>query len=84
MNTTAAATDTHAVHNSSKHFFMVQEVSVKCSGYRPASLTMTPHRSFPLHGSANFYPTLPSRLTESSFCASTANSIGSLLSTSLA
>lgn len=30
-----------------------------------------------------FYPTLPSREIASSFCASTANSIGSLLSTSL-
>src|ERR1043166_1238209 len=29
------------------------------------------------------YPTLPSRLTEISFCASTANSIGSCCSTSL-
>src|SRR5262249_40635461 len=29
------------------------------------------------------YPTLPSRLTEMSFCASTANSIGSCCSTSL-
>jgi hypothetical protein len=30
---------------------------------------------------ANSYPTLPSRLTSSSFCASTANSIGSSLNT---
>src|SRR5205823_10027399 len=31
----------------------------------------------------HFYPTLPSRLIEISFCASTANSIGSCCSTSL-
>ena len=31
-----------------------------------------------------FYPTLPSRLTLRSFCASTANSMGSFCNTSLA
>ena len=38
--------------------------------------------SEPTQGSSAHHPTLPSRLTSSSFCASTANSIGSFCSTS--
>lgn len=50
----------------------------------PHSDFLTPFKILILHCSFFIYPTLPSKEMLSSFCASTANSIGSLLSTSLA
>ncbi len=75
----------HTVQNESKYFFMVK----RCYRFAfPAEYRLFNHRRtagrFRCTTLAKYYPTLPSKLTDSSFCASTANSMGSLLSTSLA
>ena len=62
-------------------------MSSESSPLRGASESTPVHRLSILHGNSEFiipnYPTLPSRLTPSSFCASTANSMGSSRNTCL-